>query len=331
LDCGTAHTKKHPIYPDQTTLDYYNPFKKNMKGYLQTDFLIADFMEQQGNIRKHMEDGYICTQFVLGQGQTGYVFGVLDGHSGDGAMKWLRQYIPHYVRTTILHYQCNWEYMCLQMNSEIHRQGITSGSTMSLLIIIDEQPRGYRMCIVNVGDSAIAGSTHLMPHPWKKRCEQCLTTHKQLTTSHDLHDPQERNRVLDHVKIIDNEYISVDGRSGINMTRSFGDFFMGDIVKPIPQVIPIVEPLCFVTMASDGMWDIVTPKELIHMTNKECQQVETNGLNECLMTQRAKKLQHDNYTMGVLFFNTERFTPWIMETISPPLPPAKRRTNQTRP
>jgi serine/threonine protein phosphatase PrpC len=290
------------------------------KSLFQNDLVIADFLECQGNERKYMEDGFVNKTFVVAKGLTCHVFGVLDGHGGDDVMRWLRQYIPFYVRQTIVHHNCDWTKMCLDMNEELRLKGSKAGSTMSLLIVLvnedsitNANPSTYRMCIVNVGDSAIAASTHCASHPWKNRCTACLSNHKQLTTSHDLKSPEERRRLQKQKKINisveDDQYIT-NGRGLLNMTRAFGDFGFGSFVKPIPQVIYINKPLCFVTMASDGIWDIVTPKEIVNWSTNQCSLVDAQGLNQCIMKQRSKRKQHDNYTMGVLFFDTSKFTPW---------------------
>jgi serine/threonine protein phosphatase PrpC len=309
------------------------------KSLFQNDLLIADFLECQGNERKYMEDGFVNKTFVVAKGLTCHVFGVLDGHGGDDVMRWLRQYIPFYVRQTIVHHNCDWTKMCLDMNDELRLKGSKAGSTMSLLIVlVNEDPfvsssnpsikstnpsvtnanpndgKTYRMCIVNVGDSAIAASTHCASHPWKNRCTACLSNHKQLTTSHDLKSPEERRRLQKQKKIKisveDDQYITNGNRALLNMTRAFGDFGFGSFVKPIPQVIYINKPLCFVTMASDGIWDIATPKEIVDWSANQCSLVDAQGLNQCIMKQRSKRKQHDNYTMGVLFFDTSKFTPW---------------------
>lgn len=275
-------------------------------------FVIADFISKQGNVRKTMEDGFINKSFIVSEHKSCHVFGVLDGHGGDDVMRWLRQYIPSYVRDTILHHDCDWTHMCLSMNKQIRLLGTKAGSTMSLVIVIvNLLEKNYRMCLVNVGDSAIAGSTHCMNHPWKNRCRTCLATHDRLTTSHDLTNPEERRRFKKQSKlsIWRKEYIT-NGHTRLNMTRAFGDFELGDFVQPIPEIIYVEKPLCFITLASDGIWDVLTPREIANVSQNQCNSTDSSGLNTCLIKQRDMEPQHDNYTMGVLFFDTSKSVPW---------------------
>ncbi len=276
-------------------------------------FYIADFISKQGNVRKTMEDGFINKSFIVSQNMSCHVFGVLDGHGGDDVMRWLRQYIPFYVRETILKHNCNWTTMCLTMNQQLRLLGKKAGSTMSMVIVIANlQDNKYRMCLVNVGDSAIAGSTHCMNHPWKNRCRACLATHDRLTTSHDLKNPEERQRFQKQhkLKLVEKEYIT-NGHAMLNMTRAFGDFELGDFIQPIPEVVYVKKPLCFITLASDGIWDVLTPREIANASQQECKVSDSGELNACLISKRELEPEHDNYTMGVLFFDTSKFTPWV--------------------
>jgi serine/threonine protein phosphatase PrpC len=281
---------------------------------------IADFIAHKGNEREYMEDGYIHKSFILNPKETGYVFGVLDGHGGDQAMKWLRQFVPDYVRDTILHHHCKWRPMCQRINTELRNHITSSGSTLSLVIIIDHVDLGYRICIVHVGDSAVAASLHVAPHPMNKRCTECVTTHTKLTTDHDLSNPKERKRIdkliPQHISIPpkNNNYICTPHKTKdnmcLNMTRSFGDFEFGDAIQPKPQVIKIQKPLCFITLASDGIWDVTTPKDIALWTENTCKSSTNEQLTTCLMNQRSKKRQHDNFTLGVIFLDPSRFIPW---------------------
>ena len=297
-------------------MDSSAPVKKKQMSF------IVDFIECQGNKRKYMEDGFIKAKFqvnhpVTHEVETCHVYGVLDGHGGDECMKWLRRFVPERVRDTYSHHECDWTNMCLRMNQEMFEQGIRSGSTMSLVIILVNSQDFYRMCIINVGDSAIAGSYHQphIKHPWNKRSRACLATHCQLTTNHDIYDPAEKARIDqdNRVKLVQKEYVStLDKKHGVNMTRAFGDFDIGDTIAPIPQIIYIQKPICFLTLASDGIWDIVTPKDISKWaTEGECNHVPSGELNSCLIKQRSKRYQHDNYTLGVMFFNPLKSMPWI--------------------
>lgn len=280
----------------------------------KTPFCIADFIARQGNVREHMEDGYVCESIPLNEQETIHVFGVFDGHSGKSVMEWLTTHVTAMAKE----YYPDWTTMCLQMNKRLEKANMTSGSTMTLLIVIEHNTtHRYRMCTVNVGDSVIAGCTHVTSHPWKMRCKQCIATFHKITTSHDLDDPSEKARIYQAVAdekaiIFDKQYVSSNGEYGINMTRAFGDFEIGnDLITPIPEVIYIQEPLCFVSLASDGIWDsLETPKEILQWLQKDCKDETLETLNTCMMNRRSERTQHDNFTMGVVFFNTSLFIPW---------------------
>ncbi len=302
----------------------------NSEGY-SDDVLVADFISCQGDHREHMEDGFVISnQKIVDSDMTCYVIALMDGHGGKQVMNYMIHYFPVHIYESLQgitfkkltsHEAANRiTQACLCLNDELKQipEVVKKhvGSTLSALLVFrctKKDSNRVKSCVVNVGDSMIASTLHVKDHPWNARCKKCLEHLELVTEAHDLDNKSEMARFKKQTVLKRyQQYIVDKNGTGVNMTRAFGDFNLGDFILPKPSITFLDQQVCFVTLGSDGIWDEVTPKEIrIWLQKGACKNTKSTETTHCLMNERATKIQHDNFTLGVVFLNHQyQWTSW---------------------
>lgn len=185
-------------------------------------------------------------------------FGVYDGHGGTGVANYLKDHLHEFILEQPEYREGNMEEAILkgflQADQELRSYGPATeltGSTATVAMV----RQGELVC-ANLGDSrAIASVRGVL---------------KAITSDHNTSNAKERERVIAMGGSIK------DNRVGgvLIPTRSFGDFLLkSEMDKPAwKQVISVVPQIVshrlnsswdFVVVASDGVWDAVTNRELV--------------------------------------------------------------------
>ena len=205
----------------------------------------------------------------------------------------------------------------------------TAGTTASICII-----RKDRMFVANVGDSTVVLGTRSQTHQstYPATLEALI-----LTKDHKPADSEERKRIQ-----ATGGGVSVSRRgetrvlwhkangislSMVNVSRSLGDLWSYNKkhdsyhVSPIPDVHEhIISPDhdVFMIMASDGLWNVISPKEAVDFVNSFRQDELENGgeeeselryskvadalLEEALREWRRRRWAADNITISIVYF-----------------------------
>ena len=85
------------------------------------------------------------------------------------------------------------------------------------------------------------------------------------------------------------------------VSRSIGDLFAhrcGCRAEPYVVNIPASENLSCIIIASDGLWDVISPQEAVELA---CREANPTAASQKLMDYALEKRSHDNITTMVMF------------------------------
>jgi serine/threonine protein phosphatase PrpC/serine/threonine protein kinase len=243
-------------------------------------------------------------------------YGVFDGHTGNLAAKFAASTFYELIhdRLSALKLsssQHDWKKMAeialVQVFDEIHVNFLSaastapsvmdqSGTTATVLYVNDDI-----IVVANVGDSRAVLSS------WDDGVFRAIP----LTIDHVASDPAELNLVKNR----GGEITSNGGIDRVNgtlaITRSIGDAALAPLLSRIPHVnVASRKDLkeacgdfsgnsapCFIVLASDGLWDVLSNQEAIDMVaevlNSFTLWQETNAFQEA-----AQRLTHEAYVRG---------------------------------
>lgn len=236
----------------------------------------------KGDVRENMEDAYAIHKLTPDKGETYTLFMVLDGHGGVDAVHLVLDMFP-----TILEDQLS---TCLKEDvktfrmtairrafnlceKEAERMHLKSGTTLSIILFEHKSKEAWS---ANVGDS----TTYVKDEGCKIR---------KISQDHSVHLKCERERV-EKTHVIDESYISIKGGdSTLNMTRSIGDIDIVTDATPYIKKIPSWGK--YIVMATDGVWDVMTPKEIANIWS-QCK--DPTKCADYILQIRNEKEQHDN-------------------------------------
>jgi serine/threonine protein phosphatase PrpC len=256
-------------------------------------------------------------------------YGIFDGHSGNFASKFVASFLYDEVsiRLRNLTSEQDFEEREKQVESRVteaftavHEKFLAainhsppafmdqSGTTATALLVTNSS-----VVVMSLGDSRAVLSTRLASTNGTLELVS-----KQLTKDHVASDKEEQ-------KLVESRGGSVIQTNGLNrvmgslvVTRSIGDADLAPFLSRIPHVISMTKKqvldacgntdtnnsyLCFLILASDGLWDTVSNQEAIDMVetvvaesildNNSRSWQETNALQKA-----AEALTHEAYIRG---------------------------------
>ncbi|XP_057758618.1 protein phosphatase 2C 70-like [Arachis stenosperma] len=238
------------------------------------------------------------------------LFGICDGHGGDGAAKSASKLFPEIIANILLDSSKRERILSLHDASEILRDAFSQteaclnhyyeGCTATVLLVWADGENFFAQC-ANVGDSACVMSVN---------GEQI-----KMSEDHKITTYSERQRIEETGEPLK------DGETrlyGINLARMLGDKFLKQqdsrfSSEPyISQVVHIDQASrAFAVLASDGLWDVISMKKAIQlvlqMREKYC--TERENLAEKIASSllaEAKTLRTKDNT-SVIFLDFDSF------------------------
>jgi serine/threonine protein phosphatase PrpC len=309
--CHThANSRKHAKYCtyDRSKL----PFCLNAHTLLP-EHPFSGYCDIQGR-RKYLEDFH-----AIQLHRDHHYYGVFDGHTGNLAAKYCASVFYGILQSRFANisseakYLNSWkEDVARRMSSifeEVHQKFLEavscapvgvmdqSGSTATVLYMND-----HVVLIASVGDSRAILSS---------RDASGNVSFLQLTEDHVASNPGERKLVEERGGIVSKAYgvDRVDGKLAI--TRSIGDANLSKFLSREPSTFAMTRSemnercglgLCFVVLASDGLWDVMSNQEVVDMVQEVLtlfNDTEVIGWDEGgAFQEAAERLTQEAYVRG---------------------------------
>eukprot|EP01113_Clastostelium_recurvatum_P033204 TRINITY_DN4363_c0_g1_i12.p1 TRINITY_DN4363_c0_g1~~TRINITY_DN4363_c0_g1_i12.p1 ORF type:complete len:1397 (+),score=354.77 TRINITY_DN4363_c0_g1_i12:252-4442(+) len=226
------------------------------------------YVTAEKGLRPYMEDRYLVLDLAPDMlGMTGpdlpnmAFFGVFDGHSGKMAADFTRTNLPYNIFRQPSMSVSEDLNCCITrgyLDTDAHvvaiaeRDGRKAGTT-AVSVMLDRNAR--KMIIANVGDSEIILSSN--------------RTASKLTTLHTPNNEDEKERVIKAGgSVIHYGTWRVNGMLAV--TRSIGDRLMKAQVcaEPSIRIHDITQADEFIILATDGLWDVLSPQEAVDFVHK---------------------------------------------------------------
>ncbi|TKY71197.1 phosphatase 2C 70 [Spatholobus suberectus] len=263
---------------------------------------------RRGGKKLPMEDVCYYQWPLPGLDQFG-LFGICDGHGGDGAAKSASKLFPEIIASILLDSLKRERVLSLCDASDILRDAFSQteahmnhyyeGCTATVLLVWTDGNENFFAQCANVGDSACIMSVN--------------GKQIKMTEDHKITNYSERLRIEETGEPLK------DGETrlyGINLARMLGDKFLKQqdcrfSSEPyISQVVHIDQASkAFAILASDGLWDVVSVKKAIQlvfqMKERNSERESTAEKTASLLLNEAKTLRtKDNTSVIFLDFDT---------------------------
>ncbi|ONM52410.1 kinase associated protein phosphatase1 [Zea mays] len=211
-----------------------------------------------------MEDISFCQCPLQGVEHFG-LFGIFDGHGGDGAAKAVSKILPEHLGYILSHPETKERVQSYSDASDVLRYAFTltedtidhqyEGCTgTALLIWFDQNKDCFAQC-ANLGDSACVMSVN------GKTID--------MTEDHRVTSATERARIARTGQPLRDGEARL---SGLNLARMFGDKFLKEqdprfSSEPyVSQAVRITKACtAFAVIASDGLWDVISTKRAVQL------------------------------------------------------------------
>lgn len=206
-----------------------------------TPWLRASAASYQGSERKTMEDRLIMTP-----AGNGYLFAVCDGHGGAQVAENITRRLKDVASDRLASGSVRRGLADVFQDLQCEVAQLSSGSTLSLVFVTHDR----QVWVANVGDSSVYGLNERVTN--------------KLSVDHKVTRKEERERVLAHkgFSIDPDGYVIAPCGSGVNMTRSLGEREFLPALSAQPFVHQLRVPYTMLVIASDGIWDVISPKTL---------------------------------------------------------------------
>eukprot|EP00188_Purpureofilum_apyrenoidigerum_P001952 Plantae.Rhodophyta-Purpureofilum_apyrenoidigerum.ctg21305.p1 GENE.Plantae.Rhodophyta-Purpureofilum_apyrenoidigerum.ctg21305~~Plantae.Rhodophyta-Purpureofilum_apyrenoidigerum.ctg21305.p1 ORF type:complete len:472 (-),score=62.83 Plantae.Rhodophyta-Purpureofilum_apyrenoidigerum.ctg21305:237-1652(-) len=237
-----------------------------------------------------MEDREIIEMNIAGMKDV-HVVGVYDGHGGDGCVRYVKEYlIPAMIRrwyapestqeSCLIHAYEDLDAAFLRGYPDTEQSGCTA---LTLLFA------GREIFVANAGD-----------------CRAVLCRGgKAVLMSDDQTAQVQSEKVRVEARGGKVEYIENVGQWRVNgeiaVTRSIGDRRLKPALSPTPEVkkFTITDEDEFIVMATDGLWDVISPEEAVHMVQTTVRMPEM-GAKRLAMKALIERQSQDNITVVVI-------------------------------
>jgi protein phosphatase 2C family protein 2/3 len=252
------------------------------------------------NTRTHMEDRVLAQdlsqhpRFVHRHRRAGF-FAVFDGHSGHEAAEYLSNNLLNFLLTSpdLLEdpkgaLQRAVERAEQEIVAQFSESCCNAGSTLLALLLLDD-----KMVIANVGD-----------------CRAVLAAgaeSRQLTRDHKPGCQQEQERIA---QVDPEAVITADGYlyGELAVARGIGSQHLkldpskrGFTFEPEMHTVQLAQGDDFVVLATDGLWDKVTNKEVVGTARRSLAGNRDPGVCARALVDRAQRMQsHDNISVVIL-------------------------------
>ncbi|KAF0933180.1 hypothetical protein E2562_016129 [Oryza meyeriana var. granulata] len=211
-----------------------------------------------------MEDISFCQCPLQGVEQFG-LFGIFDGHGGDGAARAVSKILPENVVTLLSHHETKEKVLSYSDASDVLRYAFNmteaaidheyEGCTATVLLIWFDQNKDCFAQCANLGDSACVMSVN------GKMIE--------MTEDHRVASVTERARIARTGQALKAGEVRLNG---LNLARMFGDKFLKEqdsrfSSEPyVSQAVHITKACtAFAVIASDGLWDVISTKRAVQL------------------------------------------------------------------
>ena len=232
--------------------------------------------------REKNEDTYDIQQNIY---NNIHYFAVFDGHAGDEVSQYLKLYFREILRQEITKLRGKYLNLALRnaikiLNREIRNK--ETGSTLCVLLI-----RGNLVYIANIGDS------------------RCLLNNREYvlsTRDHKPDDPRELHRIYERGGFVNKEAEDAPARLNghLAMSRAVGDLFLHPALINAPDVYKaniFYDKKNYLVLATDGLWDVFTNEELIHLIDELMRNNFNNEeISKEIIRQAYRKDFFDNLT-----------------------------------
>ncbi|KAL6639547.1 hypothetical protein ACP70R_023277 [Stipagrostis hirtigluma subsp. patula] len=262
-----------------------------------------------------MEDISFCQCPLQGVEQFG-LFGIFDGHGGDGAAKAVSKILPENVANLLSHHETKERVISCSDASDVLKYAFSlteaaldhqyEGCTATALLIWFDQNKDCFAQCANLGDSACVISVN------GKMID--------MTEDHRVASSTERARIARTGQPLKDGEVRL---GGLNLARMFGDKFLKEqdsrfSSEPyVSQAVHITNSCtAFAVIASDGLWDVISTKRAVQLAvegrernngdSGSADKVANRVLNEARIL-RTK----DNTSVIFVDFDILRTDPWI--------------------
>lgn len=209
------------------------------------------------HFRPYMEDGHKIIDPYIGDSDQGY-FSIFDGHGGKESMLYckdrLHEELEKHIRMFPNDIKCALVDSFESIDQELQNCGHVQVGTTATVALIRKEKRERVLYLANVGDSSAVLVSN--------------TTAEIISYDHKATDRLEMARVQNSGGTIFRGRL----RGTLALTRSLGDHMLKSSgLSAEPTVTRIVLTPChtMVVLASDGLWDVVSPTDLLAYKNFE--------------------------------------------------------------
>jgi len=244
---------------------------------------------------------------LLGDAHRFAFYGVYDGHCGDQAARLCRDELHRRVSESPHFAQGNIEQAFIAGLLSLDRaiiqsaqaDGWNAGATVAAAVIVDSS-----LYTANLGDSLVV----LAQRPATAGGDPVPIT---LTKIHKASVPEEKQRIIEAGGMVMSGRVYGD----LAVSRAVGDkqykrpVADADFVSPVPYTTKCALSLTqhdFVILATDGLWDKVTPADAVkHVANLRTQKPEPtpHELARSLVELASQRGSSDNITVLVVLFH----------------------------
>nr|ACG46288.1 protein Kinase-associated protein phosphatase [Zea mays] len=262
-----------------------------------------------------MEDISFCQCPLQGVEHFG-LFGIFDGHGGDGAAKAVSKILPENLGYILSHPETKERVQSCSDASDVLRYAFTltedaidhqyEGCTgTALLIWFDQNKDCFAQC-ANLGDSACVMSVN------GKTID--------MTEDHRVASATERARIARTGQPLKDGEVRLNG---LNLARMFGDKFLKEqdsrfSSEPyLSQAVRITKACtAFAVIASDGLWDVISTKRAVQLVVEGTERYSGDSASAAKVANRvldeARSLRtKDNTSLIFVDFDILRTDPCI--------------------
>jgi len=240
---------------------------------------------QNPEFRDYMED-FTLTVHSFMKDSTKHLFGIFDGHGGDKSAKLSSSITSDILAKFLKESPFNVE-QCLRktfsaVDLEVKKANYKHiGNTMTIVYI-----QSKMLYCANVGDSSCV--------------LVCKENGKKISYDDKATDPNEMKRIeSENGKVIDDRLNGI-----LAISRGIGDFDLknkGLSSEPHLYKCLIDEDVDYCVIASDGVWDVLTPEDIYRITKHE---KNTDIIVENIVNEAIEKGSEDNISCIVICLKT---------------------------
>jgi serine/threonine protein phosphatase PrpC len=248
-----------------------------------SNFKHCQYLEQNNEFCDYMEDCAISID-NFNKESNRHLYCIFDGHGGDASAKLCTKKYPEIFRKCLIGNPFDYELAIKKsfflMDKEIEKLNIKEvGNTATIVFIHNKL-----LYCANVGDSS---------------CCIIGKTTEFISTNHKCTNKVEMKRIEKEGGQI------VDDRLGgiLAITRGLGDFDLkkkGLSCEPSITKKLIDHNVNYCVLASDGVWDVLSPDEVSKII-KKCAKIEDSAKD--IVEEAVKKGSEDNISCIVIEFN----------------------------